>query len=217
MQPIHRTVCQDFQPLSLRFRAGYLAALIDRQVRLRVEPAGVSAPIPCDDPGGNTLTSVEDDPGLVTRCGRGLVVAAHASDQAEAPRSFAVSFPAGADGHRRCVPAIADALATLGWTVLAARRGETAPGHVETPGHAETTFLASDIRPGTKQRLWLAEPPAAPPGHPAPPVSAGPTQESRVVPLPAARQNEGVRAGRDMRDQVETWVDEGGTGDGVAE
>ncbi len=183
MQPIHRTACQGVQPLSPRSLAGYLAVLIDRRVRSRMEPAEASAPVPCGVLGGNALIWVEDDPALATRCGRGLVVVAHASDQAEAPRSFVVSFPAGADGCTRRVPAIADALATLGWTVLAGRRGDMAPEDAATPGHAETAVLASDTRPGRKQRLWLTGPAAAPPGHLAPPHPAGPTREGGAVPF----------------------------------
>ena len=92
--------------------------------------------------------------------------------------------------------AVSGVLEAMGWSVLASRRGGMAGGHLNT------AVLVSSVHPGSEQRLWLAEPvrawqrPTAPPGASA----AGSSAASRT---------------REVRDQLEAWVNEGGAGDDV--
>lgn len=229
MQPIHRAPCQDDRTPSAGCLAGYLAELIDTRARSRgtLAEAGAGPDLP-GEPDGNELIWVEGSPGLATEPNRGMIVVAHEPGQATAQRSFVISFPLDPGGFLGRVPSIAGALATLDWTVLAVQRRKTAAGELNT------AVLASKAQTGGNRRLWLAEPSAAAPAHPglSIPTQPGPTQpgpmqpgpmqpgppqpgNGRVVPpVPAARQDGAAGV---MRDQVEDWVNEGGSGDDVAD
>ncbi len=224
MQPIHRAPCQDGRTPSAGCLAGYLAELIDTRARSRgtLAEAGAGPDLP-GEPDGNELIWVEGSPGLATKPNRGMIVVAHEPGQAAAQRSFVISFPLDSGGFLGRVPTIAGMLATLDWTVLAVQRCKTAAGELNT------AVLASKAQPGGNRRLWLAEPSAVAPAHPglSMPTQPGPPQpgppqpgppqpgNGRIVPpVPAARQD-GAADG--MRDQVEDWVNEGGSGDDVAD
>lgn len=218
VQPIHRASCQDAQAPSAGRLAGYLAELINTRARSCGALAGTGVGLDSSGkPEGSELIWVEGDPGLAKDPSRGMIVVAHGPGQPATQRSFVISFPLDGDGSPWRIPAVTDALATLDWTVVAVQRRRTAAGE------ANTAVLASEARPGGERRLWLAEPSAAAPDHPGSslpdhpgPVQPGPSQsgtERAVLPAPAAARD---GAARDMRDQVEDWVNEGGVGDDVA-
>ena len=166
MQPIHRTSCQDIQPLSATCRADYLAALIDGQAQARRALADdrVQGTDSTEPPGGNALIWVEGEPKLADRRDRGMIVVGHGSDPAAAERSSVISYPLEASNQQQCIPAVTSALQGMGWSVVALRCRKTAAGR------ANTAVLVNQTRPGGEQRLLLAEPIQAAQQRPAAPM-----------------------------------------------
>jgi hypothetical protein len=93
-------------------------------------------------------------------------------------------------------------LVAMGWAVLASRRGRTDGGNVNTAVLVNTSHF------GLEQILWLAE-------------AVSTAQDRRpctntLMPGPSAAPTGGDSRTREMRDQVEACVHEGGAGDDVA-
>ena len=157
-------------------------------------------------PDASALIWVEDDAELVREPAagqrRGMIVVAHGAGQGATEGSFLVSYPIDTDDDGQHVGAVSGVLEAMGWSLLAARRGETAGGHVNA------AVLVSDARSGSEQQqLWLAEPVGAlqrPSAQPSASTSG----------LSGASADRGART-REVRDQVEAWVNEGGAGDDV--
>ena len=191
MQPIHRTSCQDIQPLSATCRADYLAALIDGQAQARRALADNCAQgtDPTEPPGGNALIWVEGEPKLADGRNRGMIVVGHGSDPTVAERSSVISYPLGASDERQCIPAVASALQKMGWSVVALRCRKTAAGR------ANTAVLVNQARPGGEQRLLLAEPIQAAQQRPAVPM---PIRHSYVARRSAAIVRSGRLTGKVM-------------------
>ena len=236
MQPIHRTSCQDMQPSSSASLAGYLARLIDGQVRARMAlAAGAQGPDPAGTPRpANALIWVEDDAApehatpehamserideghasltLPSRS-RGMIVVAHHPGQNVAERSFVISFPVGAKGGGQRVPAVSAMLARLGWSILSFRRQRTAPSH------ANTAVLVSMTPPDLEQRLWLAEPPVPGARTPAIPAQAGLGRHRysacRLHPSQAASSAGAALAVQGMRGKTKARANDGGPDSGI--
>lgn len=157
-------------------------------------------------PEANVLIWVESDDELAreksARRHRSLIVVAHGYGQGTMERSFVISYPVVSYDHVQHLPAVSGMLETMGWSVKEARRGQTDGGVVQT------TVLVSTADFGREQRLWLAEPvgeaydPRAP-GH-------------ALVPGPSPALGGDYFRTRQIRDQIEAWVNEGGAGDDVA-
>ena len=132
---------------------------------------------------------------------RGMMVVAHGAGLGSTGGSFIISYPVDTDDDGPHVGAVSGVLEAMVWSVLASRRGGTAGRHVNT------AVLASTARSGSEQRLWLAEPVRAPQRPTARPASA------LASGSPAALAD--CVCNREIRDQVEAWVNEGGAGDDV--
>lgn len=164
MQPIQLTSCPDD-----RSSATYLAALIDRQVRRHGPAIGQVSQSPGalsglkGRPDGDALLWVEDaEPVIRPRSGnrRGVIVAAFDPGQGATERTLVVSYPVEAGSAAQRILAVLGILEHMGWSLLAFRRRRTAD-----TSHANVAVLVSTARPGPEQRLWLAEPVAAPHGR----------------------------------------------------
>ena len=112
MQPIHRTLCQNMQPLSALPFSDYLAALVDGQAQARMALADdrMQGTDPTEPLGGNALIWVEGEPMLADGRHRGMIVVRHGSDPTVAERSSVISYPLGASDERQCIPAVTSAL-----------------------------------------------------------------------------------------------------------
>ena len=154
MQPIHRTSCQNIQPLSALPLSDYLAALIDWQAQAcrTLADDRVQGTDPTELSGSNVLIWVEGGPKLADGRDRGMIVVGHGSDPTVAERSSVISYPLGANDERQHIPAVTSALQKMGWSVMALRCRKTAASR------ANTTVLVNRNRPGGEQRLLLMEP-----------------------------------------------------------
>jgi len=213
MQPIHRTACQATQVPTSGCPAALLADLIDGQVRTAPAAPGAIGLDWTVPPGANALIWVEDGPGLASARSRGLLVVAHGTSRAAAERSCVISYPADSADDRPAddkgdILAVSESLTAMGWQLLSCLDQAT-----ET-GRASIAMLVSRALPGLEQRLWLVAPAAAPPGGRAVPSQAPAGQDAPAVP-PAYPAGPGVPAAPGTRDQVEDWVNEGGSGDDV--
>jgi hypothetical protein len=83
---------------------------------------------------------------------RGMIFVAHDSVQNTTGESFVISYPVDTGDDGQHIAAVSGVLEAMGWSVLASRRGSTAGGYLST------VVLVSIHHPGSKQRLWLAEP-----------------------------------------------------------
>ena len=191
MQLIHRTSCQDIQPLSALPLSDYLAALIDGQAQARRALADdrVQGTDSTGPPGGNALIWVEGDPKLADGRNRGMIVVGHGPDPTIAERSSVISYPLGTSDKRQCIPAVASALQKIGWSIVAFRCRKTAAGR------ANTAVLVNLDRPGGEQRLLLAEPIQAALQRPAAPM---PIRRSYVSGRSAATVRPGRLTGKLM-------------------
>ncbi len=156
-------------------------------------------------PDGSVLIWVESDaeprpePGASRH--RGMIVVAHGSGRGTTEESFVISYPIDTDDHMQHVAAVSGVLEAMGWSVLASRRGTTDGGSVNS------AVLTSTARSGSAQRLWLAEPVRGAQARGAPADAPFPGLRSAMV--------AGEVRSREIRDQVEAWVNEGGAGDDV--
>ena len=153
-------------------------------------------------PDASVLIWVEGDAEPAARRHRGMIVVAHGSGQGAMEGSFIISYPVATDDHAQHVPAVSGVLEAMGWSVLASRRGTADAGPVNTAA------LVSAARFGPERRLWLAEPVGTARDWSAP--------ADALAPEPSAAPAVGGVRAREMRDQIEAWVNEGGAGDDVA-
>lgn len=155
---------------------------------------------------GSVLIWVDGDderpPGAPSGRHRGMIVAAHGSGQGITKGSFIISYPIATEDRAQHLTAVSGLLEEMGWAIMAIRRGRTDGGTMNTAVLLNTSHF------GPKQVLWLAElvslaqdrcsgTNALTPGQSAAPTGA----DSRT---------------REMRNQVEALVNEGGAGDDVA-
>jgi hypothetical protein len=146
----------------------------------------------------------DDERSLVSSSGRhrGMIVVAYGSGQGTSEGSFIISFPVATDDSAQHLSAVSALLEAMGWAVLASS-GERTDG-----GKVNTAVLVNTAHVGRKQILWLAE-------------AVSTAQDRRpgtnaLIPGPSAALTGGDSRTREMRDQVEAWVNEGGAGDDVA-
>jgi hypothetical protein len=212
VQSIQRTMCTDRQQSSV----AYLAAMIDKRTR----DHGLS------DPGSgarsqenssrletgvqrqdvSVLVWLEGDdvrpPESFSGRRRGMIVVAHGSGQGTTEGSFIISYPVATDDLTQHVPAVSALLEAMGWAVRASRRGRTDGGNVNT------AVLVNTAHFGVDQILWLAE--LVSTAQDRSPSTNAP------MPGPSAALTGGNFRTREMHDQVEAWVNEGGAGNDVA-
>ena len=212
MQSIQRTMCPDRQ----QSPAAYLAAMIDKRTSNHRQSTTGSGARSCERlrrfetgmrrPDAGALIWVEGDneraPKSPSGRHRGMIVVAHGSGQGTAEGSFIISYPVATDDRTQHLPAVSGLLEAMGWAVLAFRRGCTVGGIVNT------TVLVNTAHFGLEQILWLAE-------------SVSTAQDRSpgtnvLMPGSSAALTGGHFRTREMRDQVEAWVNEGGAGDDVA-
>ena len=212
MQSIQHTLCPDRQQPPV----AYLATMIDKRTRdhgrsafgsggrslenLRLPETGMQRP----DASVLIWVDGDNERSPVSSSGRhrGMIVVAHGSGQGTSEGSFIISFPVATDESTQHLPAVSALLEAMGWAVLASR-GERTDG-----GKVNTAVLVNTAHVGRKQILWLAE-------------AVSTAQDRRpgtntLMPRPSAAPTGGDSRTREMRDQVEAWVNEGGAGDDVA-
>jgi hypothetical protein len=212
LQAIQRTMCPDRQ----QSPAAYLAAMIDERTRdpgLSTIGSGARSWenlrrfwTSQQRPDASELIWVESDdeqaPESPSGRHRSLIVVAHGSRQGATEGSFIISYPVATDDRAQHLPAVSGLLVAMGWAVLASRRGRTDGGNVNTAVLVNTSHF------GLEQILWLAE-------------AVSTAQDRRpctntLMPGPSAAPTGGDSRTREMRDQVEACVHEGGAGDDVA-
>jgi hypothetical protein len=212
VQPIQHTLCPDRQQPPI----AYLATMIDKRARdygpsasgsggrswenLRLLETGMQRP------DASVLIWVDGDdqrsPVSSSKRHRGMIVVAHGSGQGKSEGSFIISYPVATDDRAQHLPAVSGLLVAMGWAVLASRRERTDGGKVNTATLVNTAHV------GRKQILWLAE--AVSTAQDRRPGTNAP------MPGPSAALTGGDFRTREMHDQVEAWVNEGGAGDDVA-
>ena len=146
----------------------------------------------------------ENEPSPVSSSGRhrGMIVVAHGSGQGTSEGSFVISFPVATNDSSQHLHAVSALLEAMGWAVLASRRERTDGGKVNT------AVLVNTAHVGRKLLLWLAEAVST--------AQDRRTGTNALIPGPSAALTGGGSRTREMRDQAEAWVNEGGAGDDVA-
>lgn len=212
MQPIQRTSCPDPH----RSPAAYLAAMIDNRTKDRgLSTAGSGARsgegfwrfgTGMQRPDASVLIWVERDADLArepaVRRHRGMIVAAHGSGRGTTEASFIISYPVDTGDHAQHLPAVSGLLKAMGWSVLAS------PCRSTDGDDVNSAVLLSTAKFGPEQLLWLAESVSTAQDRSAPAHSR--------MPGPSYVTAAGDHRTREMRDQLDVWVNEGGGGDDAA-